>query len=93
MEHASLSYDGVYQIKVTCEGDVEVKGGRCVCVFLKKRSLTIKLILDDVVENLEQEENQVVVLGGGEEEPGGGESLQEVEQLVGRDHGQALQIG
>lgn len=41
--------------------------------------LTIKLILDDVVEDLEQEEDEMVVLLRGEEEPGGGESLQEVE--------------
>lgn len=55
--------------------------------------LTIKLILDDVVEDLQEEEDQVMVLGGGEEEPGCGEGLQEVEQLVGRHHGQTLQVG
>lgn len=54
--------------------------------------LTIELILDDVVEDLQQEENQVMVLVGGEEEAGRGKSLQEVQQLVGCDHGQALQI-
>lgn len=53
---------------------------------------TIKLILDDVVEDLQQEEDQVVVLGGGEEEPGGGEGLQEVQHLVGSHHGQTLQV-
>lgn len=54
--------------------------------------LTIKLILDDVVEDFQQIEGQVVVLGQGEQEPGGGEGLQQVEQLVGRHHGQALEI-
>lgn len=38
--------------------------------------LTIKLILDDVVEDFQQIEGQVVVLGQGEEEPGCGEGLQ-----------------
>lgn len=46
-------------------------------------SLTIELVLDDVVEGLQQEEDQVVVLGSGEEEPGGGEGLQQVQQLIG----------
>lgn len=54
---------------------------------------TIKLILDDVVEDLQEEEDQVMVLGGGEEEPGSGEGLQEVEQLGRRHHGQTLQVG
>lgn len=54
--------------------------------------LTIKLILDDVVEDFQQIESQVVVLGQGEEEPGCGEGLQQVEQLVGRHHGQTLEI-
>lgn len=55
--------------------------------------LTIKLILDDVVEDLQEEEDQVMLLGGGEEEPGSGEGLQEVEQLGSRYHGQTLQVG
>ena len=38
-------------------------------------ALTIKLVLDDVVKDLQQEEDQVVVLCRGEEEPGGGEGL------------------
>ena len=54
--------------------------------------LTIELVLDDVVEDLEEEEDKVVIGGAGEEEPGGGERLQEVEHLVGRHHGQALQV-
>lgn len=54
--------------------------------------LTIKLILDDVVEDLQQEEDKVMVLWGGEDEPRGGESLQEVEQLVGRHHRQTLKV-
>lgn len=37
--------------------------------------LTIKLVLDDVVEDLQQEEDQMVVLVGGKEEPAVGESL------------------
>lgn len=55
--------------------------------------LTVKLVLDDVVEDLQEEEDQVVVLGGREEEPGGGEGLQQVQQLVGSHHGQALEVG
>lgn len=51
---------------------------------------TIKLVLDDVVENLQEEEDQVVMLGSREEEPGCGEGLQQVEQLVGCHHGQAF---
>ena len=57
------------------------------------RCLTVKLVLDDVVEDLQEEEDQVVVLGGREEEPGGGEGLQQVQQLVGGHHGQALEVG
>lgn len=55
--------------------------------------LTIKLVLDDVVEDLQEEEDQMVVLGSREEEPGGGEGLQQVQQLVGGHHGQALEVG
>jgi len=55
-------------------------------------SLTVELVLDDVVEDLQQEEDEVVVLPRGEEEPGRGEGLQEVQQLVGRQHGEALQV-
>lgn len=44
--------------------------------------LTIKLVLDDVVEDFQEEEDQVVVLGGRKEEPGGGEGLKQVQQLV-----------
>ena len=58
-----------------------------------QRTLTVKLVLDDVVEGLKQEKDQVVVLGGREEEPIGGKGLQEMEQLIGCHHGQALQIG
>ena len=57
------------------------------------RRLTIKLVLNDVVEDFQEEEDQVVVLRGGEEEPGGGEGLQQVQQLVGSHHGQALEVG
>ena len=57
------------------------------------RRLTIKLVLNDVVEDFQEEEDQVVVLRGGEEEPGGGEGLQQVQQLVGGHHGQALEVG
>lgn len=35
----------------------------------------------------------MVVLGSGEEEPGGGEGLQQVQQLIGSYHGQALEVG
>lgn len=55
--------------------------------------LTIKLVLDDIVKSLEQKEYEVVVLGCREQEPAGGEGLQQVEQFIGGDHGQAFQIG
>lgn len=41
--------------------------------------LTIKLVLDDIVESLKKEEHKVVVLGCREQEPACGESLQQVE--------------
>lgn len=40
--------------------------------------LTIKLVLDDVVEGLKEEEHKVVVVWGREKEPGGRECLQKV---------------
>ena len=36
---------------------------------------TIKLVLDDVVKDFQQEEDQVMVGGGSIQEPGGGECL------------------
>lgn len=54
--------------------------------------LTIKLVLDYIIESLEKEEDKVMVLGGREEEPAGGEGLQQVEQFVGSHHGEALQV-
>lgn len=95
MENAALSDDGIHQVGVACEADLGgtsvqgwyLVGWGDVC------GLTIKLILDDVVEDLQEEEDQVMVLGGGEKEPGCGEGLQEVEQLVSRHHGQTLQVG
>lgn len=56
-------------------------------------SLTIKLVLDNIVESLKKKEYKVMVLGCREQEPAGGESLQQVEQFIGCHHGQALQIG
>lgn len=90
MENAAFSDDGVHQVGVTCEADL---GVNIVQVWGDVYGLTIKLILDDVVEDLQEEEDQVMVLGGGEEEPGCGEGLQEVEQLVSCHHGQTLQVG
>ncbi len=56
-------------------------------------SLTVKLVLDDIVESLEKKEHKVMVLGCREQEPAGGEGFQQVEQFIGCHHGQALQIG
>lgn len=94
MENAAFSDDGVDQVGVTCETDLGANCPGLVSVgWGDVYGLTIKLVLDDVVEDLQEEEDQVMVLGGGEEEPGCGEGLQEVEQLVRRHHGQTLQIG
>lgn len=56
-------------------------------------SLTVKLVLDNIVERLEKEEHEVMVLRRREQEPAGGEGLQQVEQFIGCHHGQALQVG
>ncbi len=55
--------------------------------------IAVKLVLDDVVEDLQEEEDQVVVAGVAEEEPGRAEGLQQVEHFGGRHHGQRLQVG
>lgn len=55
--------------------------------------LTIKLVLNDIIEGLQQEEDQVVILRCRKQEPGGGERLQEMQELVGRNHGKTLQVG
>ncbi len=55
--------------------------------------LTIELVLNDVIEGLQQEEDQMVVLRSRKQEPVGGERLQEMKELVGRNHGKTLQIG
>lgn len=55
--------------------------------------LTIKLILNDVVERLEKKKDEVMVLCDREQEPGCGKGLEKVEQFIGSDHRQALQIG
>lgn len=55
--------------------------------------LTIKLVLDNVVEDLQKEEDQMVVLRCREEEPGGREGLEQMQELVGSHHGQALEVG
>ncbi|KAG7275869.1 LOW QUALITY PROTEIN: hypothetical protein CRUP_033282 [Coryphaenoides rupestris] len=76
VEDAPFADDGVHQVEVTCQGPDDRKDERGWSYGY----------------DLKQEEDQVVVLDGGEEEPGGGEGLQQVEQFVGRHHGQALQI-
>lgn len=95
MENAAFSDDGVHQVGVSYEADFWSKQcpGLVSVGWGGVYGLTIKLILDDVVKDLQEEEDQVMVLGGGEEEPGCGEGLQEVEQLVSRHHGQTLQVG
>lgn len=40
--------------------------------------LTIKLVLNDIIEGLQQEESQMVVLRCRKQEPVGGERLQEM---------------
>lgn len=54
--------------------------------------LTIKLVLNDVIEGLQQEEGQMVVLRSRKQEPVCGERLQEMQELVGRNHGKTLQV-
>lgn len=84
MENAAFSDDGIHQVGVTCKTDLGVKQhpGLASVDLRDVHVLTVKLILDDIVEDLQKEEDQVMVLGGREEEPGCGEDLQEVEQLV-----------
>lgn len=59
---------------------------------MNQAQLTIKLILDDIVESLEKKKHEMVVLGYREQEPGGGEGLQQVEQFVGSHHRKTLQV-
>ena len=54
--------------------------GFLVCVqMVSKSTLTIKLVLYDVVEDLQQEEDQVVVGGTGKQEPWGAECLRDTQ--------------
>lgn len=62
-------------------------------VYRSRLSLTVKLVLDDIVKSLKKEKYKVMVLRRREQEPAGGEGLQQVEQFVGCHHGQALQVG
>lgn len=54
--------------------------------------LTIKLVLDNIVESLKKKENQVMVLGCREQEPAGRKGFQQVEQFISCYHGEALQV-
>lgn len=89
VENAAFSDDGIDQVGVTCKTDLGVRQnpGLASVDLGDVHVLTVKLILDDIVEDLQKEENQVMVLGGGEEETGCGEDLQEMEQLVCCHHG------
>lgn len=49
----------------------------------EEEMLTIKLVLDDVVEDLQEKEDQVVVGGTGVEEPRSAESLQRANSIKG----------
>ena len=42
----------------------------------KQRALTVELILNDVVEDLQEEEDEVVICVISEQEPRGGERLE-----------------
>ena len=54
--------------------------GFLVCVqMVSKPTLTVKLVLYDVVEDLQQEEDQVVVGGTGKQEPWGAECLRDTQ--------------
>ena len=54
--------------------------GFSVCVQMaSKPTLTVKLVLYDVVEDLQQEEDQVVVGGTGKQEPWGAECLRDTQ--------------
>lgn len=99
MEHVAFADDGVHQVAVAWRRKREAQ---VLCVRAEELQqklkdsqgsiFTIKLVLDNVVESLEKEEHEVVVLRRREQEPAGGESLQQVEQFIGRHHGQTLQV-
>ena len=54
--------------------------------------VTVKLVLDDVVQHLKQEEHQVVVGLVRQQEPGSGECFHKMNQLAGCCHGHGLQV-
>lgn len=87
MEYVALADDGIDKIAVSWQRDKNYYINR---LKIKMKAfqqhadaewiqLTIKLVLDNVVESLKKEEDKVVVLNGGEQKPGGGEGLQQVE--------------
>ena len=53
---------------------------------------TVKLVLDNVVEDLQEEKDEVVVVGRREEEPRRAERFQQVEQFGAGHHRESLQI-
>lgn len=59
--------------------DKQVLFEMCCDVYNSQVSLTVKLVLDDVVESLKKEEHKMMILGRREQEPAGGEGLQQVE--------------
>lgn len=59
----------------------------------KSVDLTVKLVLNDIIEGLQQEEDQMVVLRCRKQEPVCGERLQEMKELVGRNHRKTFQVG
>ena len=59
---------------------------------MHRHPLTIKLILNDIVECLEEVEDEVVVGGFGVEEPRGREGLHQVKETSACDHGEGLQV-
>lgn len=54
--------------------------------------ITIKLVLNDVVENFQKKKHQVMIVRSGKQEPRRAERLQKMEQLRAGHHGQRLQI-
>ena len=60
---------------------------------VRQVGVSIKLILYQVVQHLKEEEDQLVVGFVGEKEPGRGECLDQVEELAGGRHGEALDVG
>ena len=55
--------------------------------------VSVKLVLDNVVQHLKQEKHQIMICLIGNEEPGSGECFNKMDQFASRSHGNGLHIG